>query len=62
VDAVATGGNHTLALAVDGSVYAWGDMYAAESGLLGLGPSVSGAAVPVLTPQIIPELRVACVL
>jgi alpha-tubulin suppressor-like RCC1 family protein len=57
VVAVTAGIHHTLALADDGSVYAWGDQEAAEGGLLGPGASVSGAGV--LTPQRIPELRVA---
>jgi alpha-tubulin suppressor-like RCC1 family protein len=59
VDAVAGGINHTLALADDGSVYSWGGSYAARIGALGLGPSVSGAKVPVRTPRRIPALRVA---
>jgi alpha-tubulin suppressor-like RCC1 family protein len=49
-----------LALADDGSVYAWGDKMAAASGALGLGTSVSDAGLRVPTPQRIPELRVAC--
>jgi alpha-tubulin suppressor-like RCC1 family protein len=60
VDAVAAGHHHTLALADDGSVYAWGNHNAADSGALGLGHSVRdpGRAVP--TPRRIPGLRVAC--
>jgi hypothetical protein len=59
VDAVATGGIHTLALADDGSVYAWGGLEAAVSGALGLGLSVQDARKPVPTPRRIPGLRVA---
>jgi alpha-tubulin suppressor-like RCC1 family protein len=60
VDAVAAGHNHTLALADDGSVYAWGNYRAAQVGSLGLGSLVSGAPSTVHTPQRIPALRVAC--
>jgi E3 ubiquitin-protein ligase HERC2 len=60
VDAVATGSTHTLALGDDGRVYAWGNERAANSGALGLGPSVSDAPIPVRTPQRIPALRVSC--
>jgi alpha-tubulin suppressor-like RCC1 family protein len=60
VDAVAAGKNHTLALADDESVYAWGCGQAATSGALGLGPSVSDARELVPTPQRIPALRVTC--
>jgi alpha-tubulin suppressor-like RCC1 family protein len=63
VDAVAAGERHTLALADDGSVYVWGDRFAADSGALGLGPSVNDAGRAgraVHTPQRIPGLRVAC--
>jgi alpha-tubulin suppressor-like RCC1 family protein len=61
LDAVAAGNRHTLALADDGSVYAWGDEGAAQSGALGLGDGVTTVArlVPVLTPERVPELRVA---
>jgi E3 ubiquitin-protein ligase HERC2 len=60
IDAVACGArNHTLALADDGSVYAWGSGDAVESGALGLGSSVCDAGLPVTTPQRIPGLRVA---
>jgi alpha-tubulin suppressor-like RCC1 family protein len=60
VDAVMAYMDHTLALADDGSVYAWGGEWAAESGALGLGPSVSDARVRVPIPQRVPGLRVAC--
>jgi alpha-tubulin suppressor-like RCC1 family protein len=60
VDAVAACDNHTLAVADDGSVYAWGHELAAKSGALGLGPRVRGAGRTVLTPRLIPDLRVAC--
>jgi alpha-tubulin suppressor-like RCC1 family protein len=59
VDAAAARERHTLAVADDGSVYAWGIADEAEMGLLGLGPSVNGAGVCVLTPQRVPALRVA---
>jgi alpha-tubulin suppressor-like RCC1 family protein len=60
VDAVAAGAAYTLALADDGSVYAWGDWRAAVSGALGVGSSVGGSRTPVCTPRRIPGLRVAC--
>jgi alpha-tubulin suppressor-like RCC1 family protein len=60
VDAVAASNHHALALADDGSVYAWGSTYGARSGALGLGASVSDAGVRVPTPPRIPELRVGC--
>jgi alpha-tubulin suppressor-like RCC1 family protein len=60
VDAVAAGDNHTLALGDDGRVYAWGSKDAAESGALGLGPSVCDARSHVHTPHLIPMLCVAC--
>jgi alpha-tubulin suppressor-like RCC1 family protein len=40
VDAVAAGDGQTLALAEDGSVYAWGSGSAAGVGALGLGSAV----------------------
>jgi alpha-tubulin suppressor-like RCC1 family protein len=59
VDAVAVGFCHTLAVAGDGSVYAWGSGSTAMAGALGLGLSTRCAAdVPV--PQRIPALRVVC--
>jgi hypothetical protein len=60
VDAVITGDFHTLALADDGSVYAWGDMDAAISGALGLRPLVTQAERTDPTPRRIPTLRVGC--
>jgi alpha-tubulin suppressor-like RCC1 family protein len=60
VDAVMARGNHTLALADDGSVYVWGDKDTTTSGTLGLGPSVADAGREVGTPQRIPALRVVC--
>jgi alpha-tubulin suppressor-like RCC1 family protein len=59
VDAVAASSMHTLALADDGRVYAWGSQVAERAGALGLGPSVSDAVLSVRAPQRIPELRVA---
>jgi alpha-tubulin suppressor-like RCC1 family protein len=59
VVAVAADHHHTLALADDGSVYSWGNRFAAMSGALGLGPSVSDAKRAVPTPQRIPEMRAA---
>jgi alpha-tubulin suppressor-like RCC1 family protein len=58
VDAVIASHLLTLAVADDGSVYTWGDEFAAEVGLLGRGPSLAGNVVR--TPQRIPVLRVAC--
>jgi alpha-tubulin suppressor-like RCC1 family protein len=63
VDEVAAGERRTLALADDGSVYAWGNKEAAGSGALGLGIAVrragsGGAHVP--TPQRVLDVRVAC--
>jgi alpha-tubulin suppressor-like RCC1 family protein len=60
LDAVATSTYHTLALADDGSVYAWGNKEAAGKGALGLGPAVREAGQAVLTPQRVPGLRVVC--
>jgi alpha-tubulin suppressor-like RCC1 family protein len=60
VDAVAAAAAaHTLAVADDGIVYAWGGLRAAERGALGLDHSVSEARTSVPTPQRIPALRVA---
>jgi alpha-tubulin suppressor-like RCC1 family protein len=60
VDAVIACEMHTLALADDGSVHAWGASQVAKMGALGLGPAVSDAGECVPTPQCIPGLRVAC--
>jgi alpha-tubulin suppressor-like RCC1 family protein len=60
VDAVATGGIHTLALADDGSVHAWGcEGATAGTGALGLGRWAGDEDGTVPTPQPIPALRVA---
>jgi alpha-tubulin suppressor-like RCC1 family protein len=60
VDAVAASTFHTLALADDGSVYAWGSSSGAASGAPGLGYSVSVWGWRVPTPQRVPALRVTC--
>jgi alpha-tubulin suppressor-like RCC1 family protein len=60
VDAVAAGEHHTLALADNGSVYAWGNENAAHAGALGLGLSMRNAVGSVLTPQRVPALQVEC--
>jgi alpha-tubulin suppressor-like RCC1 family protein len=60
VDAVVGSDTQALAIAGDGSVYAWGNEPAAASGALGLGVAVSDAKRLVPTPQRIPALRVAC--
>jgi alpha-tubulin suppressor-like RCC1 family protein len=60
MDAVAAGDNHTLAVADDGSVYAWGTEAAASSGALGLDPSLQAAGRSVPMPQHVPVLRVTC--
>jgi alpha-tubulin suppressor-like RCC1 family protein len=60
VDAVVAGRNHTLALADDRRVYAWGSLEAAEWGVLGLGSSVQALCRPVRKLRRIPSLRAAC--
>jgi alpha-tubulin suppressor-like RCC1 family protein len=57
VDAVAAGKNHTLAVADDGSMYAWGDSQAARLGTLGLGSEVSDAGKAVRKPQRVPAVH-----
>jgi alpha-tubulin suppressor-like RCC1 family protein len=56
VRSVAANENHTLALAEDGGVYAWGHELATRAGALGLG-SAGTEAVP--TPQRLPALLAA---
>jgi E3 ubiquitin-protein ligase HERC2 len=51
VDAVAGSEGHTLALADDGGVYAWGRASAVQHGALGLGAPVSCSEDPVLSPR-----------
>jgi alpha-tubulin suppressor-like RCC1 family protein len=58
VDAVVADEGHTLALADDGSLYAWGNKDSAASGALGLGRAVSEAGMRVPTPQRVHALRV----
>jgi alpha-tubulin suppressor-like RCC1 family protein len=60
---VTAGTYHTLALADDGRVYAWGEGRAASWGSLGLGPSVQAAGIYacVDTPKPIPAIRVTTV-
>jgi alpha-tubulin suppressor-like RCC1 family protein len=60
VDAVVIGGLHTLALADDGSMYAWGGYHSAISGALGLGNSMPDRNTPVCTPQRIPAVHTDC--
>jgi alpha-tubulin suppressor-like RCC1 family protein len=49
VDAVTAGDGHTLALADEGSVYAWGGAHAERTGALGLGQSTEDSASTVPT-------------
>jgi alpha-tubulin suppressor-like RCC1 family protein len=61
VDVVATCDCQTVAVADDGSMYAWGNTDTSMLGALGLGSSGSvGAPRAGLTAQRIPALRVAC--
>jgi alpha-tubulin suppressor-like RCC1 family protein len=62
VDAVSACDSHTLALADDGCVYAWGDKYAAINGALGLCQTmrVRDAMRTVRTTQRTSALRVTC--
>jgi alpha-tubulin suppressor-like RCC1 family protein len=63
VDAAVTGEFHTLALAGNGSVYAWGAMSVGglgATGALGLDPSEAVAGPTVHMPQRIPALSVTC--
>jgi alpha-tubulin suppressor-like RCC1 family protein len=61
VDAMAAGCHHTLALADNVGVYAWGDAAAAGSGALGLGLVVEAAGnsgMSVHQPRRVTALRV----
>jgi alpha-tubulin suppressor-like RCC1 family protein len=60
VDAMVVSSNHTLAVADDGGMYAWGSEDAAELGALGLDPSMNGVPQNLRTPRRIPALRAAC--
>jgi hypothetical protein len=57
VHAVAAGDDHTLALAENGSVYAWGHDYGAHSGALGVGAVKGRATRRMRTPHRVPGLR-----
>jgi alpha-tubulin suppressor-like RCC1 family protein len=60
VDAVAAGYERTLVLADNGIVYAWGvGMNPEGLDALGLGSAMPTVMRPVLTPQLVPDLRVA---
>jgi alpha-tubulin suppressor-like RCC1 family protein len=62
VDAFDANNVHTLALADYGSVYAWGHRAAAQSGALGLGPSVTEVGMEgVPMPQVLRALLEAYV-
>jgi alpha-tubulin suppressor-like RCC1 family protein len=60
VDAVAAGSFHTLALADDGNVYAWGTWCVPDMGARSPDPSARVMWHRLSTPQRIPALRVAC--
>jgi alpha-tubulin suppressor-like RCC1 family protein len=57
VDAVAAYEHHTLALADDGSEYAWGSAEAARQGALGLGSEVRDLGKVVRKPQRVPAVH-----
>eukprot|EP00962_Isochrysis_galbana_P031323 scaffold10205_cov112-Isochrysis_galbana.AAC.1 len=60
VDAIAAGDFHTLALADDGSVHAWGDKFSAQIGAL-CSPHAMEHEYEMRTPQRVPMLlRAAC--
>jgi alpha-tubulin suppressor-like RCC1 family protein len=60
VNMVFAASRHTLAVADNGRVYAWGTEATATEGALGLGASVSAARKAVPMPRLIPLLRMAC--
>jgi alpha-tubulin suppressor-like RCC1 family protein len=60
VDAMAGHYYHTLALADDEKVYAWGSLEATGRGALGLGSSVQASCKHVRKPRRVLSLRAAC--
>jgi alpha-tubulin suppressor-like RCC1 family protein len=60
LDAVTVADGHSLVLAGDGKLYAWGHYNQTKSGTLGLGPAVKSKKSTVHKPRRVPALRVAC--
>ena len=56
VVALATGWDHTCAIVSNGAIMCWGGNFYGQVGVLPPG----GTTVPVLTPQLVPGLKISC--